>query len=277
MLPIVAGFIVATLCALTAAAPAALESRQAVTALSDAQIASYRPYALFSRAVGCSPEATPTWTCGAPCDALPGFLPAVSGGDGDAEQYWNRWFKTASLNNPSVVRSSHSCSLPILTDLDFDLAPLNKTLFPGVPEAASVHNGFRKEHERSADRILAAVKIILVAHPGAAVTCTGHSLGGALSILDAVLLRLQLPSTTPVKFVGFGTPGVGNPAFADHVDAVLPDFSRINNKQDPVPKLPRQDSKAAGCINDTERTIFNATGSDHTGPYDGIFLDGSCH
>ncbi|EJD47805.1 lipase [Auricularia subglabra TFB-10046 SS5] len=320
MFSALAVFVVATLSALTAATPAALESRQAATPLSPAQIASFRVYTLFSATVGCNPEETDTWTCGARCDALPDFQPTDSGGDGDAVQYWFVGFHPP-LNSVMVVHQGtdfsklqvfNICLLPILTDLDFKLTPLNETLFPGVPATALAHNGFRKGPScalistdptlgSTADRILAAVKSTLAAHPDAEVSCTGHSLGAALSLLDTVFLRSQLPSTIPVKFVGFGTPRVGNPTLANHVDATLGDFTRINNKQDPVPQLPPRflgfmhpsgeihisaddewlacpgpDSSVAGCLNDTEPSILNSTASDHVGPYDGIFLNGTC-
>ncbi|EJD47790.1 alpha/beta-hydrolase, partial [Auricularia subglabra TFB-10046 SS5] len=241
-------------------------------------------------------------TCGVPCDALPGFLPTASSGDGDIEQFWFVGFHPP-LNSVIIVHQGSNFTLlfPLLTDLNFIPAPLNTTLFPGVPTNILVHDGFRRQQQRTSARILAAVKSTLAAHPAASVTCTGHSLGAALSLLDAVFLRSQLPSTTDVKFIGFGAPRVGNQAFANHVDAVLGDFTRINNKQDPVPKVPPrlfgfrhpsgeihisaddqwlvcpgQDSTAVGCINDTERTLLDAIPSNHDGPYDGIVLNGTC-
>lgn len=301
MLPVLAVFVVATL-AVVRAVPARVGRRQAAAALSQAQITAFRPYTFFSKAVGCQPQATPTWTCGAPCDALPGFLPTASGGDGNVEQFWFVGFHPP-LNSVIIVHQGTNTTelLPVLTDLNFILAPLDKTLFPGVPRNILVHDGFRRQQQRTSSRILAAVESTLAAHPGASVTCTGHSLGAALSELDAVFLRSQLPSATHVKFVGFGTPRVGNPAFANHVDAALGDVTRINNKQDPVPKLaprlfgfkhpsgeihisadnqwlacPGQDSTTVGCINETERTLLDSVGSDHSGPYDGILLNGSC-
>ena len=36
------------------------------------------------------------------------------------------------------------------------------------------------------------------------------SLGAALALLDGVFLRLQLPTTVSIKFVGYGLPRVGN-------------------------------------------------------------------
>ncbi|KIJ32631.1 hypothetical protein M422DRAFT_184271 [Sphaerobolus stellatus SS14] len=70
------------------------------------------------------------------------------------------------------------------------------------------------------------------------VPITGHSLGAALALLDAVYLPLHLPSTIQFKLVTYGMPRVGNPIFAQYVDAHFPNLTRINNKEDPVPIVP---------------------------------------
>lgn len=61
---------------------------------------------------------------------------------------------------------------------------------------------------RTAAAVLAAVRSTMAAHATTQVALAGHSLGAALSMLDAVYLRLQLPATTTIKFVGYGTPRV---------------------------------------------------------------------
>ena len=90
----------------------------------------------------------------------------------------------------------------------------------------------------SASAVLAAVKTTLAAHPGATVVTTGHSLGGALAQVSAVSLKLRLPSGTKVKYVGYSSPRVGNPAWANLVDSLVGDVTRINNKKDLVPIIP---------------------------------------
>ena len=66
----------------------------------------------------------------------------------------------------------------------------------------------------------------------------GHSLGGAIALLDSVFLPLHLPSGTVFKTVTYGMPRVGNQAWANYVDEVVTDLTHINNKEDPVPILP---------------------------------------
>ena len=47
----------------------------------------------------------------------------------------------------------------------------------------------------------------------------GHSLGGALAEINALYMTLNLPSNVHVKAVTFGTPRVGNPAWATLFDS----------------------------------------------------------
>ena len=55
--------------------------------------------------------------------------------------------------------------------------------------------------------------------PSHATTQVGHSLGGALAELDSLFMTLNLPSSVHVKAVTFGTPRVGNPAYAQYFDS----------------------------------------------------------
>lgn len=47
----------------------------------------------------------------------------------------------------------------------------------------------------------------------------GHSLGGAVAELDALMFTLNLPSTVHIKSQTYGTPRVGNPAYATFFDS----------------------------------------------------------
>ena len=59
----------------------------AVTAISNSQVDSYTPFTHYAAAGYCNPSVTKTWTCGANCDANPGFKPIASGGDGSSTQF----------------------------------------------------------------------------------------------------------------------------------------------------------------------------------------------
>ena len=146
--------------------------------------------------------------------------------------------------------------------------------------------------------MLQAVERLVQMYPGAKVTVIGHSLGAALALLDGVRLRLILPPTIDVRVVGYGMPRVGNQAFASFVDRILPNrVTHINNKHDPIPIVPPiffgyhhvsgevhiqetgewiacpyEDNPDHRCIVGAVPSVFQATFSDHTGPYNGIML-----
>jgi hypothetical protein len=141
--------------------------------------------------------------------------------------------------------------MPILTDIDFILDELDPKLFPGLPKGIKVHNGFGKAHAesvhisfiltltnanltasyhliRTSSDVLAAVKSALSQSGLNQVTVVGHSLGGAIALLNGVFLPLNLPDVS-VRTVTYGMPRVGNKAFAKYVDANV-SIDRVVNR-----------------------------------------------
>ena len=68
-------------------APQKLTARQTISALGASQISSFTPYSYYASAGYCAASTTADWSCGANCEANPGFVPVASGGDGDDVQY----------------------------------------------------------------------------------------------------------------------------------------------------------------------------------------------
>jgi hypothetical protein len=92
---------------------------------------------------------------------------------------------------------------------------------------------------RTASAILSAVQKTLKERSLSSVTVVGHSLGGALALLDGVYLSLQLPKSVTVKVISYGMPRVGNQAFADFVDSQLSGrVTHVNNREDFIPIVP---------------------------------------
>jgi hypothetical protein len=146
--------------------------------------------------------------------------------------------------------------------------------------------------------VLDAVWQVISKHGTSTVTTVGQSLGAALALLDSAFLRLQLPTTISVKFVGNGLPRVGNQAWANFVDARLSgDVTHINNKKDTVQivpgmflgyhhpsgeihieesgdwvERPGQDNSDKLYIVGVVPTIFSGDTNDHDGPYNDIIF-----
>lgn len=102
-----------------------------------------------------------------------------------------------------------------MTDLALLPVPLNPKLFPGAPLLATAHIGFQAAHARTAEIVLKTVNTIIAEKGATKVVTVGHSLGGALALLDGLYLRLNLPSQVDVSTRTLGQPRVG---FSSHVE-----------------------------------------------------------
>ncbi|PIL25568.1 hypothetical protein GSI_12376 [Ganoderma sinense ZZ0214-1] len=294
------GLFSAALLALSAGAAArpTLEAR-AATELSTSQFSNYAPYTQFARAAYCASSDIASWNCGEACSANADFQPSLTGGDGNAIQLYFVGYWPAQ----DAVVVAHQGTDPTqflsdLTDLNFGLKTLDSTLFPGVSSSVQVHGGFADQHAKTASIILTEVKNLLSSTGASTVVAVGHSLGGALAELDAMFFTLNLPSSVHVKAVTYGTPRVGNPAWATYFDSKVSDFVRIDNKKDPIPIVPGRGlgfrhphgeihimsaTAAYSCPGDDDATDSQCTISqvpnvlvsnilDHLGPYGGIYV-----
>lgn len=285
---------------ISAAAPARahLEDRS-VSALSAADLASLAPYTQFARAAYCPTSKLNGWNCGTICKALPGFQPTLIGGDGNAVQIYFVGFWPAQ--NTIVV--AHEGTDPtkfmsVLTDVNILLSPLDNKLFPGISSSVQVHAGFRDEHALTAAKILAEVKNLMASKNTQSITLVGHSLGGVLSTLDGIYLKMNLPASTSFKVVTYGLPRIGNPAFAQLVNSMLPDLRRINSQMDIVPIVPGRflgyshphgeihlisPGNAVACSGDDDATdsqcqiqsvpnVLAGNILNHLGPYEGLYI-----
>ncbi|KAI0040867.1 alpha/beta-hydrolase [Auriscalpium vulgare] len=279
--------------------PVTIVERAGVTTLSSAQLAAFAPFTQFARAAYCSPTKIQGWNCGEACQAISGFQPTLTGGDGNDVQFW---FVGYWPTQNSVVVAHQGTDptqlLSDLTDLNVVLSNPSQTLFPGIPSDAQVHSGFAAAHAQTAPAILAEVKRLFALHSSTSVYLVGHSLGGALAELDSLFLRLNLPAGTTIKGVTYGTPRVGNPSWAAFFDGKVADFTRVNNEDDVIPIVPGRflgfshphgevhilsAGNAVSCPGDDDATDAQCTISsvpnvldgniiDHLGPYQGIYI-----
>ena len=111
-----------------------------------------------------------------------------------------------------------------------------------VPGAAGamVHTGFYVSWNASAlaPNLTAAALSLAAAHPAAPLYITGHSLGAALATVAAVDIAAKLPRSVRVRLVTFGSPRVGNAAFAAFVRQATDASTRVTHNRDIVPSVP---------------------------------------
>ena len=80
----------------------------------------------------------------------------------------------------------------------------------------------RTSFHRTALQILSAVPDVFDTSGTPSVTTVGHTLCAALSLLDSIYFRLQLPAGTIIRVVVYGLPRIGNQDWPNFVDLHLP-------------------------------------------------------
>ncbi|KAM5544645.1 hypothetical protein V8D89_001543 [Ganoderma adspersum] len=273
------------------------EASDGVSPLSDSQITAFKPYTHFASTAYCLPITVVNWTCGHNCRANPNFKPLASGGDGIFVQFWYVGYDP-DLDEVIVAHQGTDVLtiVPVLEDLDILPLPLDPKLFPGIPLDAVVHNGFAIAQAETSQFVLTAVKNAMQEFNTSKITTTGHSLGAAISLLDAVFLHLQLPNAT-VRYVGYGSPRVGYDPFVNFVDQLGFEVNHIANKKDLVPILPLwllgyrhisgeihidelnqwmncpgHDNISPFCTVGDVNLLLDFNIFDHPGPYGGVFI-----
>ncbi|KAG8984452.1 hypothetical protein FRB90_005319 [Tulasnella sp. 427] len=258
-------FFLAQIIVSTLAAPVVSE-RAGVTTASASAVSAFAPYARFAHAAYCISGAS-TWSCGAACNAIPDFQIYAGGGDGNATPVW---FVGWSPSLGSVVVAHEGTDptqfLSLINDIDWIPDSMDSAYFPGISSSIKVHGGFQDTFKRTASIVLTTVKKVIADKSATKVTLVGHSLGGAIALLDAVYLKIQIPSVT-LKVVTFGVPRVGNPAWASYLSTF--DITRVTHEQDPIPIVPGRLMGFAHPQGELHQSLldgnwYNCPGSDNT-------------
>jgi len=165
-----------------------------------------------------------TWECGPAC--------AKAGGVTDISMFENSdegvYGFTGHYNEHCIlVFRGTSTSDAWKTDLDSSLVDFNHSDCSGC----QVENGFYKAY----NTVNTVIRSSLSQYGCKDLSITGHSLGAALATLSAY----DLGATFTIKDVyNFGSPRVGNPAFASNYAAKYPNTYRVTHAKDPVPHGP---------------------------------------
>ncbi|KAI3680969.1 hypothetical protein L6452_35749 [Arctium lappa] len=130
-------------------------------------------------------------------------------------------------------------------DMQRDLEPLGhgeakvERGFLSIYKSKSISTRYNKKS--ASEQVMEEVKrlITLYKEKGEEIslTITGHSLGGALALLNAYEAAMTFP-TLPISVISFGAPRVGNIAFRDELHHKGVKALRVTIKQDLVPRMP---------------------------------------
>jgi pimeloyl-ACP methyl ester carboxylesterase len=111
---------------------------------------------------------------------------------------------------------------------------------PDIGDGVVVHYGFHRAAQSVVDGLIDHLKTVLSPNKDAIVTFTGHSLGAAVATLLTAMTRKRLARfcrNLSVSLVTFGSPHVGNTAFADVVTSSAFHVQRYASRLDLIPKL----------------------------------------
>lgn len=101
---------------------------------------------------------------------------------------------------------------------------------------AAVHAGFLSAWKEISSSARSGVKAALLAHPGYKFVIVGHSLGAGVATIATAYLRRDGYSGTDLYT--YGSPRVGNAAFADFVTSQAGSEFRVTHWNDATPSVP---------------------------------------
>jgi hypothetical protein len=111
---------------------------------------------------------------------------------------------------------------------------------PGGTGGAKVHAGFLSAYSSVREKTLKMISdyVLRTAASGKIIVC-GHSLGGALAAIAAIdiMCHLEPAQKSRVQVISFGSPHVGDQAFATLFDSIVPSCTRVVTVYDPVPNV----------------------------------------
>ncbi|KAH8929831.1 alpha/beta-hydrolase [Atractiella rhizophila] len=184
-------------------------------------------------------------------DVYPGVYIATFPGDPNTVYIFREGSKTWSELWDDLVYSW------VIKPLDPSLINRGKGAHPTGAEW--VNGFFLDTYLQTNERVLKAVRDAINHFPNPSkglIILTGHSLGGAVSVLDSLQLRINIDPDIPIQTVGYGQPRTGNGAFAVYYDQLLGNNTlHYTNWRDPVPRLP---AKFLG-FEQTQNEFFNQT------------------
>jgi predicted lipase len=107
-----------------------------------------------------------------------------------------------------------------------------------VPNGGQVHVGFQAIYGALHDSVAAGIGAAIAGCDDLLVT--GHSLGGALSVIASSDIAKNLTPSLVPELITFAGPAAGLSDFARFFDLVIPSCYRVVNFWDLVPRLPPQ-------------------------------------
>ena len=156
------------------------------------------------------------WSSQAPCSSTPADIVEQQWFVNNATKTQAALFRVDSRKELVLSIPGTSDVLDYLTDADFFLTAYKAS---GVNCAeCQVHSGFLGAWNSVFDIVDQGIKDALAKYPSYTITIVGHSLGAALADLAYGSLKPQLQNVK--QLFTYGSPRVGNQAFANYMDSL---------------------------------------------------------
>jgi triacylglycerol lipase len=140
-----------------------------------------------------------------------------------------------------------------ITDLKF--IPFVYPFAPKTNPNISVHGGFIEAYTSVREAVLKAAKDTACQK----VVCSGHSLGGALAALASMDIVLNVPGKQMSCYT-FGSPKVGDAAFAAVYNKLVPETHRFVNDADIIPTIPPFGFEHVGQLHHLGANVADTSG-----------------
>jgi len=190
-------------------------------------------YLFYSYASYCNVSNISDWTCKwCKQPTVSEFTPVAFPYDPQIDGYG---FVGVHVPNNTIVISFRGTVASDLKNWVTDLESLILTSYKNMT-GIQVGKGFYKEWNDLLPQVLPAVTNLRKQYPSFQIFVTGHSLGAAISVLCA--LELSEAGYDNISVYNYGLPRVGNQAFANYYDSMIPNTFRVVNGHDIVPHTP---------------------------------------
>ncbi|GAB5586518.1 hypothetical protein Unana1_01418 [Umbelopsis nana] len=184
-------------------------------------------YTSLAAATYCNDVQSKKWTC-KQCKVVPDGKLVLSFA---TAKYDTVGYVLQSVSRKAIYiafRGTNSIE-SVIADIQFTLTP-----YPPVP-GAKIHRGFLESFEESKDLLLSHASKLLTDHHDYTFYLVGHSLGGALAVLEALDLYQRDKRFTPANLKVYT---YGNPTFAYYATGTGINVKRVVHERDVVPHLP---------------------------------------
>ena len=167
--------------------------------------------------------------------------------------HWNLLYLSS---RPSLERESAIINMVILENADTEqiaiaftgtaeklqlideLVNSGSVPYPGISEGEAMSYFYKNYYYSFQDDLHTQLMSLSSSYSGYSYLYTGHSLGGALAVLAALETYTNGYLDAPPTVYTYGQPRVGNQAYAESLNANLPNLYRAVHNKDIVPHIP---------------------------------------